>query len=73
MYIRVHVVPEAKRERIVQKNEYEWDIAVKEPASRNLANMRIRELLAAQYNTKRERVRIVTGHRSPTKLFAIDL
>ena len=46
-------------------------MAVKEPAERNLANKRVRELLAGAEGARLEDVRIITGHHSPTKVFDV--
>ena len=45
MYIKVKVVTNAKRENILKKSEDHFEIHVKEPAERNLANKRIIELV----------------------------
>lgn len=73
MYIKVTAVPGAKKEKISQLKENVFEIYVKEPAERNLANARIRTLLAEWYDVGIGKVRIVTGHHSPKKIFDIDL
>lgn len=72
MYIRVHALPDAKKERVLRENETSFTIAVREPAERNLANARIREVLAMELGLPLGKVRILTGHHSPSKLFVID-
>lgn len=72
MYIRVHALPGAKKERVLRENETSFTIAVREPAERNLANARIREVLAMELGLPLGKVRILTGHHSPSKLFVID-
>jgi uncharacterized protein YggU (UPF0235/DUF167 family) len=71
MYVRVRVKAGARKERIEQVSETEWQMAVREPAERNLANGKIRELLAGAYSVRPEDVRIITGHHSPTKIFDV--
>ncbi len=71
MYVRVHAVPGARKERITKKDETTFHIAVKEPAQQNLANKRIREMLAQEFNVSVAQVRMLTGHRSSTKLYSI--
>ncbi len=71
MYIRVHAVPEAKREVITKEADGVYQISVREPAERNLANSRIRELLAAELGISGRAVRLISGHHGPTKLFSI--
>lgn len=71
MYIRIRVKAGSRKEKITKVSDTEYHMAVREPAERNLANGRIRELLAQAENVRLEDVRIVTGHHSPTKIFDI--
>ena len=71
MYVRVRVQPGAKKESIEQVSETEFCVAVREKAERNLANGRVRELLARNYGLENRDVRLVSGHRSPNKIFDI--
>lgn len=73
MYVKVHATPGAKKEKVEKESETVFDISVKEPAKRNLANERIRELLCAEFGLKKEKVRMLSGHRSPSKMFSVDL
>ncbi len=73
MYIRVKVVPGARKERVTKKSETEFHISVKEPAERNMANGRIREILAEKFAVSAGQVKLLTGHRSPTKMYSIDV
>lgn len=72
MYIKVRVTPNAKKESIMQLKDREYAISVREPAERNLANMRIREIMAEQYDVVVGKVHIISGHRSPSKIINID-
>ncbi len=73
MYIRVSVIAGAKKENVVQKDDTTFHIFVKEPAERNMANTRIREILAIHYGIALGKVQILTGHRSPSKIFSVDV
>lgn len=73
MYIRVRVTPGARKERMEQTADTTFAVSVREKAQRNLANTRVRELIAEHYNTTTARVRLISGHRSATKVFAIEL
>lgn len=73
MYIRVRVFPGAKRERVTKRSETEYEIMVRERAERNQANKRVSTLLQETYGISSGQVRLVTGHRSPTKVFDVDL
>jgi uncharacterized protein YggU (UPF0235/DUF167 family) len=71
MYIRVRVQAGAKNEAITLKKEGWYAVAVREPAERNLANTRVRELLAAELSVPVSAVRLIGGHTSPSKVFSI--
>lgn len=72
MYVRVKANPSAKKEILKQINEDHFEISIKEKAERNMANERIVKLLALYYKLPKNKIRIVNGHRSPTKLLVID-
>jgi uncharacterized protein YggU (UPF0235/DUF167 family) len=73
MYVKVKVDPGAKRERVVRENDNTFTMAVKEPAERNLANKRVRELLANAFGVTLQQVRLVTGHHSGSKIYEVEL
>ena len=83
MYIKVKVTAGAKKEMIIKKSEDHFDISVKEPAERNLANKRVIELVRDYFkahlnDTKvgqvyNKEVRIVSGHHSPSKIISLDI
>ena len=81
MYVKVIVTPGAKKEKVVVTpsatrhkggKEEILEISVREPAQRNFANTRVRELVAARFKVPLSAVRILSGHRSPHKLLSID-
>lgn len=72
MYVRVLVHPGAKKERILKESDSEYTISVKEKAERNLANRRIIEIIADEFNIPKNRVKMITGHRSPRKIISIE-
>lgn len=72
MYIRVKVTPGVKKERVTRIKENEFKIEVKEPAERNLANARVREIVAREMGVATGHARIIAGHRSPTKVISIE-
>lgn len=71
MYIKVFVTPGAKRERVEEKGEM-LAIAVREPAMGNRANDRVRELVALREGVPLTHVRILTGHRSRSKMISVS-
>lgn len=72
MYVKVRVYPNTKKEKITKLSEHQFEITVREPAERNLANVRVRELIALEYGVSVKIVRIVTGHHSPSKILDVD-
>ncbi len=73
MYIKVKVSAGAKKESVTKIKDNTYEIMVKEPASNNFANRRVQDLLAQIYNTSSRMVRIVSGHRSQSKIFDVVL
>ncbi len=72
MYVKVRVTAGAKKEQVMRKSETEFAILVREPAARNLANKRVRELLSGAYGVPLGSVRLVSGHHAPSKIFAVE-
>lgn len=71
MYIKVFVTPGARQEKVEKKGET-LAISVREPASGNRANNRVREIIAARQRVPFGKVRILTGHRSRAKMLSIS-
>ena len=71
MYVRVSVYPSAKKEVVLNIGDNRYEIRVKEPAERNLANARLIELLAVEYKVSPKSIRIVSGHHSSRKIFSL--
>ena len=72
MYIHVTVTAGMKKESLKKKNEDHFEISVKEKAERNMANNRVLELVAEYFKISKNKVRIVNGHRHPSKLLVIE-
>ena len=71
MYLKVFVTSGAKRETVEEKGEL-LAIAVKEPATGNRANQRVREIIARRSGVSINKVHILTGHRARAKMISID-
>jgi uncharacterized protein YggU (UPF0235/DUF167 family) len=72
MYIHVAVTPSARKEVFEQIKPDHFVVKVKERAQRNMANERVKTLIARHFKLPVGKVRIVSGHRSPSKLFSLD-
>ena len=73
MYIKVKVQAGSKKEVITKKSKDTYLISVREPAERNLANTRIREIIASLFGISIKNVRIISGHQSQNKILSINL
>lgn len=70
MYIKVRAITQAKEEVVEQITSDHYKVSVREPAEQNRANARILELFRERYPNAR--LRIVSGHHSPSKIISID-
>lgn len=72
MYIKVRVTANAKRESVLETATNHFAISVTEPATENLANRRIIEIISDKYRVPARLIRILTGHRSQSKILSIE-
>ncbi len=70
MYLKVVVKAGARKERIEENGEG-LRISVREAASGNLANKRVRALVALYAGVPETHVHLVSGYHSPTKKFSV--
>lgn len=73
MYIHAKVTAGARKESLKEKSKDHFVVSVREPAERNMANSRVIELIAQHFTIPSNKVRIVNGHHSPSKLISIDI
>lgn len=71
-YIHVKVTAGVKKESLKKKGEDHFEISVKEKAERNMANVRVLEIVANYFKIPVNKVRIVNGHHHPSKLLVIE-
>lgn len=69
-YIKVWANPGSKKEKVEKIDSSTYEISVKQPAERNLANTRIRELLSLELQIPVQNIRMISGHRSGSKIFS---
>ncbi|KKP81162.1 MAG: hypothetical protein UR80_C0007G0003 [Parcubacteria group bacterium GW2011_GWB1_35_5] len=80
MYIHVKVVAGAPKESFSPrpsragqaKSSDHFEVSVKEKAERNEANNRVLALVASHFKVPVAKVRIVNGHRHPSKLLVVE-
>lgn len=70
MYIHIKVKTKQKEEYIKEVKENHFEISLREKPEKNLANRRILEILKSHFGT--QKVKIINGHRSPSKLISVD-
>lgn len=70
MYIHVRIKTKQKQESVVQLSDSKYEVSVREEAKRNAANTRMIELIRLHFG--KDKVRIVSGHHSPSKLLSVD-
>ena len=68
--LRVRVTTNMKADRLCKEGTILW-AEVRVTAERNQANLRVRELVAAQEGVPLAAVRIIKGHRSFSKLLQV--
>jgi uncharacterized protein YggU (UPF0235/DUF167 family) len=73
MYVHARVRAGAKKEEVEEAGDGRLRIAVREPAKQNLANRRVVELVARHYRVAPGKVRLVSGHHSPSKILSVDI
>jgi uncharacterized protein YggU (UPF0235/DUF167 family) len=71
MYVKVHVFAGMKKESVKKLKDNVYEIVTKAPAERNIANERVREIIAEECGVSTKAVRIVSGHHSPSKLLEV--
>ncbi len=71
MLIRVKVKAGAKRDEVVAKGPDAFAVSVREKAERNEANGHLLELMAEYFGVPERAVRIVRGHKTPSKILDI--
>lgn len=73
MYIKVKVTAGARKEKLVQISEDHFEVSVREKAERNMANTRVRELIAGFFGVPAGKAKLISGHHSPGKIFTVDI
>ena len=73
MYIKVRVTAGAKKESFEKVSDDHFVVSVKEPAEQNRANKRVIELVALHFGVPTGKVRLISGHHSPSKIVDITM
>ena len=70
-YFKVKVHADEKREKLLQKSADTFEIWVKAPAERGLANAAVRVALAAHLGVAENKLSLIKGATSPAKIFLL--
>lgn len=71
MHIKTYVTPNSRKEIIEKESPTTYRIKVREPKERNLVNIRLRQILASEFETEIGQVKLISGHRSVVKVFDV--
>ncbi len=72
MYIHLRVIPESKRARVEKRSKDSFLVYVREKAERNMANRSALSAMAAHLKLPPRNVRLVSGHRQPSKIISVE-
>jgi len=73
MYIHIKTYPDSKREEVTEKSKDHFEVYLREKAERNMANKRLIEIMMERFSLAKGKVRIISGHHSPSKILSIDI
>jgi uncharacterized protein YggU (UPF0235/DUF167 family) len=70
-FIKVKVKAKSKKNSIKKLKDDEFFVETKEPPSDNRANNSVMDILAEELKISRNRMILIKGHISPSKIFKI--
>ena len=70
-FYKLKVHPNSKRLKIIAKSKNAYEIWIKKPAERGLANHATIALLAKELNIESKRIKLIKGATSPSKIVEI--
>ena len=70
-FYKLKVHPKSKRPKILAKSKDAYEIWIKEPAERGLANKAAIALLSNKLNIPAKRIMLIKGATSPSKIVKI--
>lgn len=72
MLIKVKVIPDQTNEQIVKNGDDSYNVYLREPPKRGMANKRLVAVLLENIHPKPKCVRIVSGHLSQSKIIEVE-
>lgn len=73
MYIHIKAFTGQKKEEIVERKPGYFDVFVREKPEQNMANRAILDMVARHFSVSVSKVKIVSGHQKPSKIFSINI
>jgi len=73
MLIKVRVFPVANKNNVVKKSENVFDVFTKAKPALGMANKAVVKLLAEHLEISEKNIRIVRGHKQPSKIIEIHV
>ncbi len=70
-FFKLKVHPKSKRPKILAKSKDAYEIWIKEPAERGLANKAAIAILAKELNIPAKKIMLIKGAASPSKIVKI--
>ncbi len=71
MFYKLKVHPDSKQEKAVRKGPDSFELWVKAPAERGLANIAAIRLLASEIKIEPKKIMLIKGAQSPAKIVGI--
>jgi len=71
MYVKITALTGQKQEFLREENNGRFVVSVKEKPEQNMANRKILEIIASYFKVPVSKVKIVSGHHKPSKIFDI--
>lgn len=71
MYIKVKVHAGEKKNELKQKSQDAFEVWVKAPAERGLANEAVRAILAEHLGIEAKKLHLIKGATSPAKIYEV--
>ena len=73
MLLKVRVRAGSKSESFAKTEDDRFEIAVREKPQENRANLRVIELIAMHMQVPLKSIRIIKGHRTPSKIVSVAI
>ena len=71
IYLKIKVHADEKKEKLIQKSVDTFEIWVKAPAERGQANAAVRTALAKHLSVSENKLSLIKGATSPSKIFLL--